>query len=278
MPPAAAPLTREALDGRWARDGLMIRLRSILPLLAAWSRKEYSVRYRQSLLGVAWSVVQPLALLAIFGTILTRVLHVSSGGAPYISFAYAGLVPWTFVASVLQITTVAMLTAGPVITKVYFPREVIPLAQVLAFTMDLAIGSCILLVILLVQGVGLSWKLAATPVAFCVLIVWMSAAAIFLSTVTVFIRDLRFAMPLFVQLLFFGSPIMYPAQLLPPSVAWVNTVNPIAVVVTSVRATAIRHAWPAWTPLLLQGIAAACALALALAYLRSLEPRLVDVL
>src|SRR5579862_886383 len=126
-------VVRMAVDGRWEHDRLDRRIRGALPLLRAWTRKEYNVRYRQSLLGLAWSVLQPLAILAIFGGIMSGVLHVGSDGVPYVSFAWAGLVPWTFVASVLAMMVQSLITAMPIAGKVYFPREIVPLAQVCAY-------------------------------------------------------------------------------------------------------------------------------------------------
>jgi len=182
-------IVRAAADGRWEHDRLLDRLRGELPLLWAWTRKEYSVRYRQSVLGIAWSVVQPLATLAIFGGVMAKILHVSTNGVPYVSFAWSGLVPWTFTSAVMLITAQSLINAMPVAGKVYFPREIVPLAQVCAFAIDLLIGTAILVVIVAVQGIGISYHIVALVPIFAVLIIWVSAAATLVATVTVFLRD-----------------------------------------------------------------------------------------
>lgn len=270
-------MVRTAVDGRWEHDGVARRIRVALPLLAAWTKKEYNIRYRQSLLGIAWSVVQPLAILAIFGGIMAGVLHVSSDGKPYVSFAWAGLVPWTFVSSVLVLTVQSLIGAMPVAGKVYFPREVVPLAQVCAFAIDLLIGTAILIVIVLAQGLGLSLTVLSLIPIDIVIIAWVAAFAMFTSALAVFIRDIRFVVPLLIQLLFIGTPIMYSASLFPDRYRWINDVNPLAVAVTSTRRAAVFDAWPVWHVLAEQVVVAAVALWLAMAYIRSVEPRLVDV-
>jgi lipopolysaccharide transport system permease protein len=276
-PTDRSAIVRTAADGQWQHDRFDHRIRLALPLLAAWTKKEYNIRYRQSVLGLAWSVIQPLAILAIFGGIMSGVLHVSSDGLPYISFAWAGLVPWTFVSSVLGLSVQSLILAMPIAGKVYFPREVVPLAQVCAFAIDLAIGTAILVVIVLSQGVGLSWTIVALVLIDAVIAAWVGAFAVFAATVAVFIRDLRFVVPLLLQLLFIGTPIMYSATLFPHRFAWINNINPVAVAVTSTRRVVLLHTWPVWHVLLAQAVAALVALWLAIAYLRSVEPRLVDV-
>jgi lipopolysaccharide transport system permease protein len=276
--PAPAARVRSAAAGRWEHDRLRDRIRLAMPLLLAWSRKEYSVRYRQSLLGLAWSVVQPLAILAIFGGIMARVLHVSHDGLPYISFAYAGLVAWTFVSSVLLITAQSLIAASPVLGKVYFPREVVPLAQVFAFAIDLVIGTAILLVILRVQGISWSIHLIALLPIYLVLITWVATVSVLSATLTVFIRDLRYVMPLVVQLLFISSPIMYSPSQFPHSVAWINSVNPVAVLIGAIRDAALLHNWPDWSLVGPQAGVAVVGFVLVIAYVRSVEPRIVDVM
>lgn len=263
------------MDGRWEHESLGSRLRGQVPLLIAWTRKEYQARYRQSALGLTWSVLQPLAILAGYGAVLGGVLKVSSDGYPYIAFAYAGLVPWSFLSSVLSTSPASLMGAGNVVGKVYFPREVVPLAQVLTFVIDLVIATALMLVILLATGVGISYTMLALIPIYAVLIVLASAAGVFLATLTVFVRDVRYGVPLVVQLLFIVSPIMYSASLIPQG--WVNKVNPVAVLVTAVRDVSLRHTWPDWTLLGMHGLLYAVLFLAVIAYVRSVEPRIVDV-
>jgi lipopolysaccharide transport system permease protein len=268
-------LTRGAVDGKWEHEGLLRRLHSEIPLLLAWTRKEYVSRYRQSALGLTWSVLQPMAILAGYGFVLGHVLKVSSDGLPYVAFAYAGLAPWSFLASVLGLATGALLNVSSVVGKVYFPREVVPLAHVLTFALDLAIATGLLFAIMAFDGIRFSYTMFALIPIYALLILLAADAAVFLATVTVFVRDVRYGVPLLTQLLFIGSPIMYSASLLHSG--WLRQANPVAVIVTATRDVCLKQRWPDW-PLL--GAHAAVALGLfvaVIAYVRSVEPRLVDV-
>lgn len=269
---------RTAVDGRWEHDPLLRRMRLQLPLLAVWTRREFRVRYRQSALGVTWSVVQPLATLAIFGAILKGVLHVSSEGYPYISFAYAGLVPWTFALNGIGTAVPSVMNAGSVAGKVYFPREVIPISTVGVSVIDLAISTVLFVVILAVQGVGFSYHFVAIVPIFLVLIAIVMGVGIFVGVLTVFLRDLRYAVPLVLQLLFIATPIMYPPTLFHGKLAELNRINPFAVIVSAVRQVTLAKQWPDWPLLGVHFAIALFVLVLALFYTRSVEPRLVDVM
>ena len=272
-----AQLEVEAADGRWSHDPLARRVRKALPLIAMWGRREYHIRYRQSALGVAWGVAQPAALLLTYGVVLSLVFKVPSEGLPYISMAYAGLVSWTFVANAISAGFPSMMAALPLISKVYFPREFVSLAVTASAGVDLAIGTTVLLVLVVVQDVGLGvTALALIPIDL-ILVVDVAAVAVVGSAVTVFVRDVRHVLPVALQVVFFASPVMYPASLVPSSWRWVNSVNPIAVVTEATRDAVLRHQWPNWPLLGVHAITAVALLVLAIAYVRSVEPRLVDV-
>lgn len=268
---------RQAQDGRWHAESLWSRVRGELPLVAMWGAREYRIRYRQSALGFAWSIAQPLALLLTYGAVLSLVLHVGSEGFPYISFAYAGLVGWGFVANAISAGFPSTLNATSLTSKVYFPREVIPLAVIVASTVDLAIGTAILLGATIVQGVGLSVTAVAIIPLDLMLIAYVAAMAMVGGALTVFIRDLRHVLPVALQVFFFATPIMYPASVVPEGWRWVNQLNPVAVVVESTRDAVLRHVWPDWRALAIHGLVALVAMVLAVAYTRSVEPRLVDL-
>ncbi len=268
----------DALVASRRLPGLASRIASDVSLVTLWGRRELRVRYRSTRLGLIWALAQPLALLAVFGFVFRRFLHVGSGGLPYISFAYAGLVPWTFATSALAASVTSLVNAKDMVTGAYFHRELVPLGAVAASGPDLAIAVVLLLVIVAIQGVGLSIHLIALPLVFVVLLLWTSAAAIFLATATAFIRDIRLMLPLTLQLLFVASPIMYPKSLLPASFHWLSVVNPVAVLVQGMRDCVLLHVWPAWGLLAAQGLVALGFLVLAIVYTRSVKMRMADVL
>ena len=274
---SARPTERCAANGRWQNDRLGNRARRLVPLLRVWARRELRVRYRQSTLGVLWSLVQPLAIVAIYGVVLQGLLDIGTEGAPYLSFAWAGMAPWAFTSSALSVAIPSTLTATSLIGKAYFPREVIPLAAVCASTLDLAIANIALLLILEAQGVGLSPTLLGIVPAAIVLILYVASACVFGAAITVFARDVRHALPVALQLAFFASPIAYSTELYPERFSWLSDVNPIAVVVEASRATALHHQWPRWDLLLIHAVVGTTLLLLSVAYTRSVEPRIVDL-
>lgn len=253
------------------------RLRAEVPLLRVWTQREFRTRYRQSALDAAWSVIQPVGVVLIYGFLFSIVLRVRADGLPYLAFAFAGIAPWRFLAFATSAGFPSIVEAQSTITKVYFPREVIPLSVVGASLVDLGVATTILLLVAVVQGVGLTITVVALVPVFAVLVLYVAATTVLGASLSVFVRDVALLLPLGLQLLFVGSPIMYPADLLPDRLRWLNEVNPVAVVVEATRDATLRHTWPDW-PLLAVHAAVALALCvLALLYARSVEPRMADL-
>jgi len=216
-------------------------------------------------------------MLAIYGFVLSALLKVGSAGLPYVSFAFAGLVPWTFASTAVSQAFPSTLGAGPLLTKTYFPREVIPLAVVGAACIDLGIATAVLCAIAIVQRVGISVTATSIVLIDVVLIMWVAAVSVVGAAIVVFVRDALHALPLFLQLVFFGTPIMYPITLLPLHWRWVEKVNPLGFAAEATRDAILRHRWPEFPLLGAQAAVAACALVAAIVYTRSVEPRIADI-
>jgi lipopolysaccharide transport system permease protein len=223
-------------------------------------------------------VAQPLALLAIFGTVMSRFLHVQSDGLPYASFAFAGLVPWAFFSAAVTAGVPSILNASGIVGKVYFPRELIPLSATVASGIDLAIATGLLVALAMGQGVGLSITAVALVPVDLVLVLWVAAITVLGATLTVFVRDLRHVVPIALQLAFFATPIVYPATLVPEGFRWIERANPVAVVAQSTRDVVLHHQWPPWAWLAVHAVVGLVLLVVAVAYARSVEPRIPDVL
>lgn len=280
MPTPAGPLShpwtcRTPAGG--PRQALGERLRSLAPLLRLWTGREFRARYRQSALDASWSVVQPIGVVLVYGFLFSIVLRVSADGLPYLSFAFAGIAAWRFIAFGTSAAVPSIVEAQSTITKVYFPREVIPLSVVGAALVDLAIATTLLLVVAVVQGVGLDVTVVALVPIDVVLVLYVAAASVFGASLAVFVRDVALLLPLLQQLLFVASPIMYPSDLLPSSLAWLNEVNPVAVMVEATRAATLEHVWPDWPLLAVHGAVAALLLVAALAYARAVESQMADL-
>lgn len=247
------------------------------PLLRMYSLRQVQLRYRQSMLGLSWTLLQPVAIMAIYGFIFQVFLEVDGGGLPYLSVAWAGLTIWMFVQAAIQMGTVSLQNDSWLLGRVWFPREIIPLAPVLAGLIDLGAAAAILVVIVMVQGIGLSFHIIALPLVLLVLVVWCAAISVFCATVTIFLRDMATIVGLGLRLLFIATPVMYPDSTVPEHLRWVNAVNPIGAVVSNTRATVLSHTWPNWELLVFHLFIGTGFLMLSLWYLRSVERRMVDV-
>ncbi|MGI8936859.1 MAG: ABC transporter permease [Iamia sp.] len=245
-------------------------------LLISWSRRELSSRYRQSAGHLVWSALQPLGVIVVYAVVFHAILKVRGDGLPYLSFMVVGLMSWRYFANGVSQAT-CLVDQSHVIGRVYFRREIVPLSGCLTGLIDLGVGSVAMVAVATLQGIGPKLTLLALPLVYLPLILYSAAAAVFLSTITVFLRDVGHALPTIQQMLFLATPIMYPVSQLPPELRFLGTVNPIAQLTESARDVTLRGAWP--DPLLLGGNTLAGGLILtgAIVYLRSIEHRIVDI-
>lgn len=234
--------------------------------------------YRQSAFDLGWALLTPAITLAGYGLVLTRAFGVTGDGIPYLSFAWTGVVVWTFVANGLSRGASSLLPAADLIRKVSFPKEVVPLASVTTAGLDLLIGLVALLVLMLIQGLHPSGTAIALLPIVAVMYVWTSAVAILLATVTAFVRDLVHALAVVLRIGIFVTPVMYPPSQVPERYHWALDSNPIAVFIEATRACLLRGRWPDWSLLGIHAAAAAILLVAAFGYLRRVEARIADVI
>ena len=239
--------------------------------------RDVKVRYKQTVLGVAWAVLQPLATMLVFSLFFGRLAKMPSDGVPYPLFALSGLVPWTFFANGLAQSANSVVLSQNLITKVYFPRLAIPLASVLAGALDLVLAFALLLVYMLWYGrmPAIQW-LAAVPYAVLALVTTLGVGT-WLAALNVNYRDVRYAVPFIVQLWLLATPIAYPSSLLTEPWRTVYAVNPMVAVVDGFRWALLGTRPPS-----AGSIATSCAVALLLLvtgtlYFRRMERWFADV-
>lgn len=250
--------------------------RSELRLVWSWSRRELNARYRQSALRSAWTVLQPISLVVVYGLVFRNILDVDGDGLPYLSFVVAGVVVYRYFAlGVGQISS--LVDNAHVISKVYFRREVLPLSICVGGLVDLAIGVVLLVGVATAQGEAPGLTLVAVPLPLLVMVLLTSALCVTLSAVAVVVRDVVHAVPTLLQVMFFASPVMYPTTQYPPGFGALGEANPLAACIEAVRDVTLRQTWPDWGLLAIHLAVAAGAFAASLAYVRSIEHRLVDV-
>ena len=258
-------------------QSLIARERAAWPLLRVWSLREFRARYRQHALDVFWGVLSPVVTMATYGVVIVLGFKATVPGIPYLSFAWTGMVLYTFFATALAAASASLVYSSHMITKVYFPREVVPLAVVGASVLDLVIATGILFALVMIQGIGLSVTALAIVPVYLVLVLWTAALSVFAASLTVFIRDVGQAIALLLRVVFFACPVMYAFTILPQSLWWTAKVIPLSFLIEATRDAVLRHVWPNWGVLAIHGLIAAALLVLAVAYTRSVESRMVDV-
>jgi lipopolysaccharide transport system permease protein len=207
--------------------------------------RDVKVRYKQTELGVAWAVIQPLFTMLVFTLFFGRLAGVPSDNIPYPLFAYAGLLGWTFFANAITNSGNSLVGSANLITKVYFPRIIIPAAAVAAGLVDLAIAFVILVILMFYYQVGLTWNILMFPVVVFLTTLLALGTGMWLSALNVKYRDVRFALPFLVQLWMFVSPVIYPTSFLPAKYRWVLWVNPITGLIEGFRSSlfGLRFNW-----------------------------------
>lgn len=208
--------------------------------------RDVKVRYKQTALGAAWAIVQPLATMLVFTLFFSKFAGISSDGIPYPLFAYSGLMLWTFFSNSIVNGTNSLISSSNLITKVYFPRMFVPAASIGAGLLDLAVALAILFALLIVTGVGFAATLLLLPLFVLLMTVLSLAATLLISSLTVKYRDIRSILPFAIQLLMFASPIIYPASIVPERWRWLMSLNPLSGILENFRAaTAGRPLnWP----------------------------------
>jgi lipopolysaccharide transport system permease protein len=263
----------------WLRVGdHLARLAEYRDLLYTLSAHRISVRYKQTSLGLAWAVLQPLLMMVIFTAVFSVLARMPGDGTPYALFAYTALLPWTFFSASVTNATNSLVSHTQMITKVYFPREILPITYVIAGAFDFSIGFLVLLALMAWYGVALTayaWLLV--PIV-ALLAAWTLAVSLILSAVQVRFRDIGVALPVLVQALMFASPIIYPLSVVPASWRGWYLLKPIAGIVSSFRDVLLHHAAPDPGPLRVAVMVTAIVLPIAYLFFKRAEATMADLI
>jgi lipopolysaccharide transport system permease protein len=197
--------------------------------------RDVKVRYKQTALGVAWAVIQPLLTMLVFSLFFGRLAKVPSDGIPYPIFSFAALVPWTFFATGLTLSSNSLVGSANLVQKVYFPRLVIPIATVLSGLVDFAIAMLMLLLLMAWYHVSPTWNVVWLPAFILLALAASLAVGLWLSALNVAYRDVRFLVPFLAQLWMYATPVAYPSSLLHEPWRTVFGLNPMAGVVEGFR-------------------------------------------
>jgi lipopolysaccharide transport system permease protein len=226
------------------RLGELWEFRELLGMLA-W--RQIRVRYKQTMLGVVWAVVQPLATMVVFSVFFGKLAKVPTGGVPYPIFAFAGLLPWQMFAYSLTEASNSVIANQQMLTKVYFPRLMLPLAAVAVGVVDFAVSLALLFALVAWYGVWPGAAIATVPLWTLFAVMTAVAASLWLSALNVRYRDVRYMLPLLTQLWLFVTPVVYPTSAFVPE-RWraLYALNPLVGVVDGFRWAIGAGAWPGW--------------------------------
>jgi len=206
-------------------------------LVLALTLRDVRVRYKQTVLGVAWAVVQPVMTMVIFSIIFGRLAEIPSDGLPYPIFVFSGLVAWNFFNTAVSSGGVSLLGASSLISKVYFPRFIIPLSSVGVSIIDFLIALIILFFLMLFYSVPLTGQIILLPFLFFGLMCIVVGISAGLSAVTIAYRDFRFVIPFALQIWLYITPVIYPVSFIPENWQWLIYLNPIFGWVDGIRSS-----------------------------------------
>jgi lipopolysaccharide transport system permease protein len=247
-------------------------------LAAFLAFRDIQVRYKQAIFGVGWAVLQPLATAALFAVVFGRLAGMPSDGLPYPLFAYVGSAVWTYFSGAVTKATQMLVQNAALVTKVYFPRVLVPVAAVLPGLVDLLVSLCLLAVLFPLYGRQPGWPLLTAPLWLAPLVTAALGAGLWLGTLNVSYRDVNQGVSLVVQLWLFASPVAYPSSVVPDSWRLAYFLNPAAGPIEGLRWALLGAPWPGSGPLLVSLVTGLGLLTGGLLYFLRVERRFADVI
>lgn len=252
----------------------IIRYKDLLYFLVVRGIK---AKYAQSVLGIGWAIIQPLVSTLIFTIVFGNLARISSEGVPYFIFSLAALVPWTYFSNTLTESANSLISNANLITKVYFPRMVLPLSAAFAKLLDFGIAFLLLLIILIVYGFGISWLMVTLPILMLILLLTSLGLGMWLAAMAVQYRDVKHALTFMVQLLMYLAPVVYPTSNVPERFQFWYSLNPMVGVIEGFRAVFLHHQPMPWNFIGTGAIVAVLIFITGAFYFRKMEKNFADV-
>jgi lipopolysaccharide transport system permease protein len=235
------------------------------------------VRYQQTALGILWVLLQPAATVLVFTFLFGRMARIPSDGLPYTLFVFAGLLPWIFFSSAISNSGNSLVGNSNLVTKVYFPRMIIPAAAVGAGLTDFGVGLLALSALMIYYGIAASWQFLLLPVAIALTVLLALGAGMLMSALNVAYRDVRYALPFLTQIWMFATPIIYPSSLVPERWRLLLALNPMTGIVEAYRACLFGMALDL-TSLTISSVATLSLLLFSAYFFRRMERTFSDVI
>ena len=258
--------------------GTLARLVEYRDLLYTLSIHRIKVRYKQTLLGVTWAILQPLAVMLLFTLVFSLIVKMPSEGAPYAAFAYTALLPWSYFSTALSNGTNGLTSNSALITRVYFPREILPLSYVIAALFDFLIASSLLLALMIYYKISLTLNaFYAIPIIF-VLTLLVCAISLLFSAMQIRFRDIGVGVPLLLQVWLFATPVAYPLSAVPADLRPLYVLNPMVGIIENFRRVILHGAAPDLSSLGIAGLTACALLCVSFIYFKRVEATIADII
>jgi ABC-2 type transport system permease protein/lipopolysaccharide transport system permease protein len=247
-------------------------------LVFTLTEREFRVRYKQAYLGAAWAIITPVALMLVFTVIFHRVAKIDTLGVPYPLFSYLGLLPWTWFSNSVSNGGTSLWSNNTLLNKVYCPREVFPLSSVLVAAGDTAIAFSVLLVLFAVNGFMPKATMYWAPLLLVIQVAFTVGVTLILAITVVYLRDVRHALPIILQLGILATPVAYGVQQIPPALLpWFAWINPLTGVIDGYRRSVLYGQAPDWGLVIPGAITATLLLVLGYLFFKRLEAGIADV-
>jgi lipopolysaccharide transport system permease protein len=257
-----------------------------LPFAELWQYRELlyffiwrdiKIRYKQTVIGAAWAVLQPLLSAIVFSLFFGKLAHIPSLGLPFLVFNYSGLLPWMYFAAALQNSTNTIVENQRLITKVYFPRLELPLSAVLSGLVDFAISFAMFVLLMVYYRIRPTPPLVWLPAFLLLAVLTALGVGLWLAALNAIYRDVRYVLPFLVQIWLFASPVAYPSSLVPVKWRWLYGLNPMAGVIEGFRWSLTGKGDPPGRMIFVSGAAVVLVLLAGIAYFQKMETTIADV-
>ena len=276
-----AGLTRPHLTIRPSRGWTALNLREIWnfrDLLFTLASRDLKIRYKQTALGVIWVVLQPLLAAGVFSFVFGAVAGLPSGGTPYLVFSFAGLLGWNFFSNVLSKVSGCLVGNSQLISKVFFPRLVLPLSGLVSCVVDFAVGIVMMAVLLLAYGLTPSWTLLLFPVSVVILAALATGFGLWAAALMVSYRDVGYILPVMLNILLYASPVAYSVSAVPARLRWVYALNPLTPPLEAMRSGLLGLPFDEQKGLAISGAVSVVLLLIGFYAFKRMERRFADVI
>jgi lipopolysaccharide transport system permease protein len=255
--------------------GAVWRFRELLQVLVM---RDLQVLYKQALLGAGWAILQPLFAVIIFSIIFGYIVRMPSEGVPYPLFAFAGVLPWTYFAEAVRRSGVGLVTDAELVRKIYFPRLIMPLANVVSPLVDFCIAFVVLLIVMAFYGIAPNVKMLVIPLLMIVAALLALSIGLWLAPINVRFRDIKHTLPFMIQIWMYASPIVYPLSMVPEQWRMLYSLNPMVGVIEGFRWAVFGQGAPNFMPLGMSAIIIVILMAGGLVFFRRMERTFADVI